>query len=135
MSIVEYSNDIASQEAPPALPPGDYPAEIVGADQKVSANSGNNYLALTLMINPNDYPADFIEGDADGTRLSYNRLLLEDTPRARWRVRQFYEAVGITPPGRQLDTSDLMGLQVSVKVKHTQFEGETRAEIDRIGAR
>lgn len=134
MSIIEYTNDIASQEAPPTLPEGEYPAEIVGAEPKVSNTSGNQYLALSLTISPDDYPADFVDGDPDGTKLSYNRLLLEDNPRARWRLRQFFEKIGMAPPGRQFDTSVLMGIRVNVRIKHDTYESEKRAQIDSIGA-
>lgn len=131
-SIMEFSKDVSQQDAPEPLPAGDYPAEITDAQIKPSANTGRNYLALTFMISPNDYPADFTEGDADGTRLSYNRLTMEDTPRARYRLRQFCEAVGARVPTTSFDPSDLLGLRAQVNIIHDKYEGEVRAQIAKV---
>lgn len=134
MSILEYSQDISAQDAPPVLPAGEYPATIVAAEPKVSATSGNQYLALTLQISPDAYPPDFVDGDPDGLKLSYNRILLEDTPRSRWRLRNFFEKIGMAPPGRSFDTNDLLGRSVNARIKHGSFEGQTREEVDAVGS-
>lgn len=130
--IMEFSKAVFEQTAPPPLPSGDYPAEIVNSEIKTSTSSGNNYLALTFLIHPNDYPADFIEGDMDGTKLSYNRLVMTDTPRSRWMLRQFCEAVGAAVPSTTFDPTDLMGIRAMVTVTHQEYEGEQRAQISRV---
>jgi hypothetical protein len=38
-SVIEFSEDVATAEAPPPLPVGQYPAEIRSAERKTSANS------------------------------------------------------------------------------------------------
>ena len=129
---MEFTQDVAEQTAPEPLPVGDYPAEITAAEIKVSNNTGNSYLALTLSISPNDYPADFVEGDPDGTRLSYNRLIMEDTPRARYRLRQFCENIGAKVPQRSFDPSDLIGHAVMVTVTQDTYEGEKRAQASKV---
>ena len=130
-SIMEFSSDIGEAVAPPPLPAGPYTAEIVAAVRKTSATSGNEYAAISMRISPEQYPADFLGGDPDGTVLSYNRLLLEDTPQARWRMRQFMERCG-GPMGRSIDLNSLIGLTCVVEITHQEYEGEMRAQISRV---
>lgn len=133
VSIMEFSQDLSTQEAPPPLPAGTYPAEIISAAFKVSATSGNTYCAIQFKISPDSYPADFTEGDPDGTTLSYNRLVMEDSPQARWRLRKFLEAVG-GRLGKSFDPSDILGLAGNIEVANETFEGEPRAQIKRVVA-
>jgi hypothetical protein len=129
--IMEFSQDLSTQEAPPPLPTGQYQAEIISASPKTSPTSGNTYANIMLRIPASAYPADYTEGDPDGMTLSYNRLLIGDTPQIRCRGRKFLEAAG-GPLGRRLDLTDLIGLSVIVEVTHDTYEGETRAQIARI---
>lgn len=129
-SIIEFSSNIADAEAPVPLPVGEYPAEIRGAEAKVS-DKGNKYAAIQLYVSPDAYPADFTEGDPDGTQLTYNRLSLNDNPQSRYRLRKFLESVGLTP-GATVDLNDWVGLHVTVRIKHSEWEGEKRAEVEKI---
>jgi hypothetical protein len=130
-SIMEFSSDIGDATAPPPLPIGPYPAEIIGAQRRTSSTSGNEYCQFSMRIAAEHYPADFTGGDPDGTVLSYNRLLMEDTPQARWRWKQFCERVG-GPMGRQIDLNAFIGLTCVVDITHQEYEGEDRAQISRI---
>lgn len=132
-NILEFSSNVSEAEAPAPLPAGTYPAEIVSAESKVSNASGNRYLAIRFRISPDHYPADFTEGDDDGVILSYNRLLVEDTAQARYRLRRFGDALGITI-GTQFDVNSLVGLVANVAVTNSEYEGEPRAEISGIVA-
>jgi hypothetical protein len=129
-SIIEYSEDISNAEAPAPLPPGDYPAEIRGAEIKTS-QKGNEYVAVTFFIAPESYPADFTEGDADGMTLSYNRIVVDDSPRGRHRMRKFCEAIGASTSAK-LDVNDWIGNTAVVSVAQSEYEGETRAEIAKV---
>jgi len=131
VSIIEFSKDVSSQEAPEPLPVGDYVGEVIAVEAKTSAK-GNLYLSMTFNIDPSDYPADYIEGDPSGTRLSYNRLLLTDTPPARYALRSFCEAVGARVPARQFDPSDLMGVRGMLTITHDEYEGQKRAQISKV---
>lgn len=134
VSILEYSQDIASAEAPPPLPAGTYPATIEAVAQKTSQTSGNEYLGLTLNISSDDYPADFDpENYPDGVKLSYNRLVVEDTARARYNMRKFCEAIG-AKMGKQVDPNDWLGMTCKVNITQDTYEGETRAQIKSISA-
>lgn len=130
-SIIEYSVDLNEQNAPEPLPARDYPAEIRAAERKVSKTSGNEYPAIKFFIAPENYPADFTEGNPNGEVLDYNRLSLADTPQARYRMRKFLEAIG-GPLGKSLDLNALVGLTATVTIDHEEFEGVKRAVITKV---
>jgi len=129
-SIMEFSADLATAEAPPPLPVGEYAATIVKAEIKDSAK-GNRYLALMFRIDPESYPADFVDGNLDGETLPYNRCTLIDNATGRHRVRKFLEAIGASL-GTSVDPNELMGLTAVVGVSHGKWEGEVRAEISKV---
>jgi len=130
-SILVYSADVAEQEAPPPLPTGPYPAEIISTARKTSQTSGNEYVSVGFRINPDAYPADFTEGDPDGTTLSYNRLLTDDSPQSRYRMRRFCESIGARA-GKEIDINDWLGLTATIEVGENEYEGEKRAEIKKV---
>lgn len=132
-SLITFSEDISNAPLPPLLPPGPYPAEIIGAIRRTSATSGRDYAAITMRINADVFPADYI-GDPDGVTLDYNFLQLVDTPQARYRLRRFLEKVG-GPLGRSLDLNALIGLTCTVEISHqppNQFSEEPRLQIARV---
>lgn len=131
-SIIEFSEDISNAEAPVPLPPGDYTAEIRAAEVKESAK-GNQYFAVTFFIQPEQYPADYTDGDPDGTTLSYNRLQKRDDTAGRYRVRKFCEAIG-AKMGKKIDVNDWIGQTATVAVTNSEYEGEQRAEIKKVVA-
>jgi hypothetical protein len=127
MSIIEFQTSLADAEKPVPLPAGEYTAEIRKAEVKISA-AGNEYLALQCYISPDEYPADFADGDPDGTVLTFNRLVISNKPQDRWRMRRFLETVGMKL-GSSLDVNELMGLGIKVRTSVSSYEGEDRAEI------
>jgi hypothetical protein len=129
-SIIEYDTDLSEAEAPVPLPAGDYAAEIRGAERKTSAK-GNDYVNVTFFIAPEQYPADYTEGNADGTTLTFGRLSPDNTTRARYGMKKFCEAIG-AELGSKLDLNDWMGKSGIVHVVHEEFEGETRAKISKV---
>lgn len=133
MSIIQFSEDITNAEAPAPLPAGEYTAEIRSAEAKVSANSGNTYMSVQFFIDSSQYPADYTEGDPDGTILTYNRIVVEDTAKGRHRMKKFCESIG-AKTGREVNPADWLGLTATVSVKTSEWEGEPRAEIDRVVA-
>ncbi len=133
-SIIEFSQDISQQEAPVPLPEGDYTAEIRSAVRKVGNASGKAYAAIQFFISPEQYPADYTEGDPDGQILTYGRMSLEDTPAARYKVKKTAEAVGAPKPTTKLDLGAWVGLTATVSVTHDEWEGESRAQIAKIVA-
>lgn len=129
-SVVQFSEDLASAEAPVPLPPGDYPATIRAAEIKTS-QKGNKYCSVQFFIAAESYPADFTEGDPDGMILVYNNVQMEDNQRARYRLRKFIEAIG-GKLGASVDVNDWIGLTATVSVQHDTWEGEVRASIGKV---
>jgi hypothetical protein len=131
MSIIEYSQDLTNAEQPPLLPPGPYPAEIIGAMEKVSKTNGHKYLNVTARINAESYPADYTDGDPEGVELQYNFIQLDDSPRNRFQMRRFLERVG-APLSRRVDLNELIGRTMTVDVVHNEWNDEQRLQIARI---
>jgi hypothetical protein len=90
-----------------------------------------NSVGAGVRIHSESYPADYTEGDPDGTELHYNRLQTDDTGRNRFRMRQFLERVG-APLSNRVDLNSLIGLTATVEITHQEYEGEQRAQIARI---
>lgn len=132
-SIVEFSSDVSDQEAPKPLPVGDYIGNIRSAEAKTSQNSGKRYAAVQFFVDPEQYPADYTEGDIDGTTLTYNLVSLEDTPRGRYSIKRFCEAIGAAVPGRRLDLSEWVGLDAKLSITHREYEGVQQANIKAVG--
>lgn len=130
-SIFEFSTDLNNAEKPEPIPAGEYPATIHAASFKTSQTSGNTYLAVTFKIAPEDYPADYTEGEPEGELLSWNRVVMQDTARARYRAKTFLQSIG-APISAKLDPNDLIGLSATIIVTHDKYEGEDRAQIAKV---
>ena len=133
-SIIEFSEDISKAEAPVPLPIGEYPFEIRKAEGKAAVATGNKYAAISLFVDADNYPADYTDGDPDGTLLIYRSVSLEDTPPARHNMRKFLEAVGGMVKGAKVDMNTWIGLTGVVGVTHEEYEGEARAVAKKINA-
>jgi hypothetical protein len=132
ISIIEYAEDVSKAEAPLPLPVRQYPATIEKAEVKTSTNTGNQYVAVSFRVSADDFPADFdASGYDDGIVLTYNRIPVEDSPRARYRMRQFCEAIG-AKASKKIDLGEWLGLSATLDVEHNTYEGETRAQIKKV---
>lgn len=132
-SIIEYDEDISNAEPPAPLPEREYPATIAGAQIKISS-AGNQYVETMFRVDPDDFPADFpVEEAPDGATLAFRRVPVDNTKSARYRMRQFCEAIG-APCGTRVDVNEWVGLSATIVVKHEEYEGETRAQIARVKA-
>ena len=130
-SLMKFSQDITNAEAPPPIPARSYRAEVIGASIRPAQSSGLPYVNLQFRIPAEDYPADYTEGDPDGTILYYNRLQVADTPRGRYLARVLMQKLG-GPLGHEIDCNALIGLWANIEVTHQEYEGEQRANIARI---
>lgn len=133
MSMIEFSQDLNNVVAPDPLPPGVYPAEIIGATEKVSGSTGNRYLNVVFRINSESYPADYTDGDPDGIEIHYNLLQLNDNGRNRFRMKKFLERVG-APLSNSVDPNTLIGLTATVEINHrfNEMMDETQPNIARV---
>jgi hypothetical protein len=131
MTIVEFSEDISEAEAPEPLPVGEYPTSIRAAEVKISQR-GTRYAAVTFVITPEEYPADYpIENAPDGKTIIFRRCSLEDNPQSRFMLKNFCEAIGATA-SKKVDVSEWIGLTAMVEVEHDTYEGVTREQITRV---
>jgi len=132
-TILQFSEDIATAEKPPLFPAGEYIAEIRGAEERESAK-GNKYVAVTFVINPDNYPVDYDPQFApDGKTLTFMRLSAEDDLRSRWAMRKFCTSIGATM-SKEIDLNSWIGLTAKISIKHTAFEDELREEIGKVGS-
>lgn len=135
-SIIEYDEDLSNAEAPVPLPEGDYAAIIRGAVKQMSkGDTPKEYVNITFFIDPDQYPADYTEGDPDGTLLNYGmgRLKTDGSQKSRWGMKKFCENIGVEL-GRSLDLNEWQGKAAIVTIKHEQYEGVDQARIVKVGA-
>ncbi len=133
-SIIEYSEDLAEQEAPEPLPPGEYDGTILRCEAKISNTSGKKYAAVTFNIPVEQFPPDYpSENNPDGATVIYRMVPLGDNPRARFQTKRFVEAIGATP-GKRIDLNDWVGLSARVGIQNEDYEGVPREVITRVTA-
>ena len=132
-SIVDFSEDLSDVEAPAPLPKGNYTGVIRTATKKVSKERGTKFAEIMFVISSDQYPADYTDGDPNGTTIAYRRVSLEDNPRARYGTRLFIESIG-APLGKRIDLTEWAGLEANVEVDHETYEGVDRPIIRRVMA-
>lgn len=126
-SIYEFSSDVSEQEAPKPLPEQEYRASVRGVEPAVSKSTGSPMMVLTYLVGPDQYPADFTEGNPDGEEFKVY-VTLRDDARTRFRIRKLCEMHGVKP-SRTLNMPDFIGQEVIVKVSHEEYQGEMRARV------
>jgi hypothetical protein len=131
-TIVEFSEDLSTVEAPVPLPVGEYIGTVRAAEVKLSQKE-KKYGAITYFISPDQYPADYTDGNPEGTTLVFRKLGLEDTPQARWFARKFCETHGVVP-SRSIDVSSFVGTEARLHIKHERYEGIDRAVVDKVAS-
>lgn len=129
-SMIEFSTDIGKAEAPDPLPAGSYVGTIRAAEVKMSQRD-TRYAAVTFHISPDQYPADYKDGNPDGTILVYRRVGLEDNPQAKYGLRRFLESIG-APTGKKIDVNDWVGNEATIEISHEMYEGINRANISKV---
>ena len=133
-SILTFSEDISTAEAPDPLPIGMYPASIHSIEVKTSSNSGNKYFDVRFRVRPDDFPADFpLENAPDGALIPYRRVVVEDTPRHRHNVRLFCEACGVAA-SKQINVNEFLGAEVQLDIVHDEYNGVTREDVKSVSA-
>lgn len=135
VGIIELEGDLADAEKPPEIPAGMYTAEVQDVQTPVS-NKGNKYFAIKCVIAPDDLPPDLQEFYDEGAILFWNRNVVpqKGDRRAMYNLRKLVEALGLVAAGDTINPDEWMGRKLRVRVAHTTYEGETRAEIKSIEA-
>jgi hypothetical protein len=93
--------------------------EIAGCDSKQSS-SGNAYLSLRFKI--------IGDSDPDQGKSVWGRLML--TPASRWKLEEFLDAV-VAPTAGRWSPDKFLGKVLKVQVTHEEYQGETRANVDK----
>lgn len=128
-TIIEFDEDLNDVEKPEELPIGKYLADITKAESKTSKSSGSKYLGLSMTIPPEQFPATYdVENAPQGFPCSFNRLSLEPTKRAKYRLKTKLTELGI-PFSNKLDLAEFVGRKVMVEITHEPYEGEQRAQV------
>jgi hypothetical protein len=133
LGIIELEANLGDVEKPLELPEGLYTAEIqdvqIGTSQK-----GNRYFAVKFHVSPDEIGPELADQFEDGAVLFYNRVIVPDGKdrRALFNLRKFLEAIGIDTNTTAIDPNEWMGCPARIRVKHSTYQGETRAEIKSI---
>lgn len=130
-STLEFSKPVADATKPKPLPAGDYRGTIREVKLMLSQKN-TKYVNVVFYIPSSQYPADYTDGPEDGLTLNYMRVSGEDTPRGRWSVKAFFEAVGLPAPGIKVDLNDLMQQDATLHIGHEMYEGEPQARINKV---
>lgn len=130
MGIIELETSLSDVEKPLDLPAGLYEAEVQDV-QIATSNKGNRYFAVKFVVPPDQIGADVADQFEDGAALYWNRVVVPTGKdrRALFNLRKFMEALGMDTNTAQVDPNEWMGRRARLKVVHTTYQGETRAEI------
>lgn len=128
--VLGFSQDIADAKPPAPLPVGSYRAIVKNAVNRLSQKQ-KRMMVLEMWVSPDQYPADYTDGNPDGTMLSYF-VPAEDTPQGRWNVKKACEVFGV-PMSRDIPVTEFMSREVMIKVTHEMYEGNPQARIERNG--
>jgi len=138
-SVIDLGQNLEDVQAPPPLPVGQYPAEIVSVTPTTSQKSGKLYAKTVFRIRPENYPPDFsIDNAPSGKTLTYNLISLElrNNKQALNSLKRFYEALKLPLNTTSINTADWVGKEALITVEHTQsLKGDgLREEITRISS-
>lgn len=133
-SVIEFTTDLGDAEAPRALPAGDYPVTISGAELMTSKSSGKPMVKVDFRISPDDFPADYEDAEsfADGKTVSMY-LSIANEKAAMFRMRRFVENIG-APMGKSLNVNDWVGRKAMATISAEEFEGVERERLGKIDA-
>jgi hypothetical protein len=130
LGILELESSLSDVEKPLELPAGLYEGEVQDVTIGTS-KAGNKYYAVSFVVSPDQIGADVADQFEDGAKLFWNRVVVPSgrDRRALFNLRKFIEALGIDSNTTQIDPNDWMGRKARLKVVHSTYQGETRAEI------
>lgn len=132
LDVVEFEDSLADVERPPDIRQGKYIAECQDIQKGVSANKGNEYYAIKLMIPNEELGQDIQEHYPDGFPTNWNRQLVPkgNDRRTLYNLRKLVEAFGLDSNTTSFDPNDLMGRKVTVVMgPGPVYQGERRMEV------
>ena len=131
-SIISFDVNLAEFEAPRPLPAGQYDAVIQTAEivKTKNAEDPKDMIKVSLMISADQYPADYTDGNPNGTVLTHF-VMADRSVRSMFALKRFLLAVG-APLSNSIDTTTLIGLPAKVEVENTLWQGMETARIARV---
>lgn len=135
-SILELDMNLADYEDFEPLPAREYPAEIIGAERKIS-DKGNEYYQVQFNIHPEDFPVDYDPANApEGAKFYYNRLSVPDPKNRRsiTAMKKFLTAIGISLKTSVINPGEWEGKKCKVVLRISEWNGEPRNEIQAVEA-
>lgn len=131
VTMMSYSQDIKDAEKPKPLPAGQYRGVVRSAECKVSGK-GKKYVAVVFNITPEQYPADFTDGNPEGTTMTWGRTSGEDTPQGRFSMKKLFSELGAPLPGKEVDLNQLLGREAILTTKLEMYQDDLNAQIDKL---
>ena len=131
-SVYDFQSNIADAQEPVPLPVGEYRASVQAAELANSKSTGKPMLVLTHIVSPDQYPADFADGNPDGEKLTVY-VGLAETPRNRWRLKKLGEMYGVMIANR-LDATAFIGQEVILHIEHEDYQGAAQARANPVRA-
>lgn len=133
-SIVELDSNLDSYDDYQILPKGNYRAVCETVEKRVSDN-GNEFYYTNWRIMPDNYPADYDHENApEGTLLNYSRIQVPTSTdrRSITNVKRLMRAIGLDLKTKVIDHEQWVGKEAKLVVGWGTFNGERRAQIDKI---
>lgn len=120
--LFHFDENIQEAERPEVLPERAY-VGIITDVRRTTTNLGKPNLTLSIMIPPENYPADFKEENApDGVTIRFkSQELSPDTPKGKYNAKRLAEAMKLSSTV-SLNKADFMDKTVKIDVTH--FEGD-----------
>lgn len=128
-SIIEFDEDLSNVEAPKPLPAGTYDA-VVESAETMTSNSGKPMIKVIFNISADQYPADYVDGNPEGTKLT-QYLLADNTSRSKFALKRFILAIG-APLSNKIDVTTFIGLPAKVEVGNRMWQDVEVANIVRV---
>lgn len=130
VGIVELEENLSDVEKPPELPPGLYTGEVQDV-QIQDSQKGNRYFAIKFIIPQAELPADMQDQFEDGAVLYWNRQIVPagKDRRALFNLKRLVESLGLDANTTTIDPNEWMGCSARLRVRHSSYQGERRAEI------
>lgn len=132
-SIIEFDTDLSNVEAPKPLPAGTYDAVIQTAELMMSkGDEPKPMIKVTYNISADQYPADYVDGNPNGTTLT-QFFMADNSVRSKFALKRFLLAIG-APISNKVDTTTLIGLAARIEVGSQIWQGMETARVNRVVA-
>lgn len=123
--VMQYDSSLDGAVAPEALPEGRYRAQIVDMRKGISQKTGKDQVYLRLVVDPEDFPADYSPENApDGLTVNFYSQDVDDSRVGRYNMRKLCESVR-APLTQRVRKSDFINKHVLVDlIKLSGDEGQ-----------